>query len=83
MGVRLVCDGDEVLLDPKDAVQVGTLDAAVYCPACKATWDATAAAIDAARVTAITTFTTARADALSAARKVLQKLPDDPGEGVR
>ena len=81
MAVRLVCDGDETLLDPKDAVQVGDLDAVVYCHICKAKWDATEAAITTARLTAITTFTAARADLLTAARKTLQKLPDDPGGG--
>jgi hypothetical protein len=81
MGVRLVCDGDNVLLDPKDAVQVGTLDPVAYCQTCKSIWDATEAAIHVARVTAITTFTAARAEALTAARKTLAKLPDDPGGG--
>lgn len=81
MGVALICDGCLNRLDPKDAKQVGDLDAVVYCPGCFATWTATEATIAAARVTAVTTFTAARQATLLEARLKLQKLPDDPGGG--
>lgn len=76
MAVKLICDGCWALLEPTEAARVGDLAPVEYCGACREVYAATLGMIDAARISAVETFTAARAAILTEARSALKLLPD-------
>ena len=76
MALTLVCDGCPATL-PIGAASIGHLEPVFYCADCRATWDVYSKAEDQERARLIAAFEAWQAEALTAMRGKLRKLPDE------